>query len=110
MAIRLKVKTILLRELLSKPRLIERIYHNLSTLIQHMPVNHCVFQITMPLQCLNRANIGALLQQMRGETMSKSLVIDCNQGSRALICRFELIRTYTYVNRHINDKSISNNT
>jgi len=55
---------------------IQRAYRALSALIEDMGVNHGCFNAFMPQECLNCADVSAVLQQMRGKTMAQRVGCD----------------------------------
>jgi hypothetical protein len=56
-----------------KIELIKRTTNTLPTTIENMGVNHRCANIFMPEQFLNGADVIAVLEQMRGKTMAKSM-------------------------------------
>lgn len=52
---------------------VERAADGKSTSIEHVRINHCRFDIFMPEQFLNRANVVAILKQVCGKGMAKGV-------------------------------------
>jgi hypothetical protein len=68
--------------------MIERTAHALTTLIQHMGVDHRRAHIPMTEELLNRANVVAGFQQMRGERVPSAWQVAGLQIPAALTASF----------------------
>jgi hypothetical protein len=62
-----------LRRILRSLQIVERAIHASTALVQHVRVNHRRAHVFMPQQFLDRADIVAVFQQVRGERMTQGM-------------------------------------